>query len=323
MRFIAFGLRFLFNILLISTIGMSAVSYAAPKDPGDLILESEESQEEMRRRILTTVESAKQYQDMMDEQLKSLKTENKDLHEKLMKLKEQFESVMSGVGENLKQNASSAPASNPPAAGQNPAPSPQTPPQPAVEQPAPMMNAAPSTSVSPAVIPEKPTVAPVMPVTQPLTGKPAQSASEKLTAAFSNLKLLAGLFILGFLILIWFLWGRSSKQVELRGQKNVSGTFSAYSDLKAASTGDNKEVKDLTIPAQQMIVPLVSANQEGEYDYIGSVEAIPAKMDLARMYRDMGDLASAELVLKSVMAQGNDAQFLEASELLEEMKKAS
>ena len=37
----------------------------------------------MRRRILTTVESAKRYQDMMDKQLESLKVENKDLHEKL------------------------------------------------------------------------------------------------------------------------------------------------------------------------------------------------------------------------------------------------
>lgn len=304
MRFIAFTFRFLWGISFLLA-GMVMNVHATPKDPGELERETVESQEEMRRRILTTVESAKQYQDMMDEQMKSLKTENKDLHEKLMKLKDQFESVMAGVGANLKENQA---APNPRVV--------QTPPAPIQ----PMPKAEPETIVT--AVPVKPALAPAHPPAQ----RPVEtiSVSDKLKAAFFDLKLVSGLFILGLLILVWFFWGRSSKQVEVPKWKPSSDRSHAdpHSTTSGAHTATDG-IKDLTIPAQQMVVPLVSVNQEGEYDYIGSVEAIPAKLDLARMYRDMGDLPSAELVLRSIMAQGDDEQFLEASALLEEMKKVS
>lgn len=252
---------FMFRFFCMAVFLITVNAYANPKDAskvlGELTLEATESQEEMRRRILTTVESAKRYQDMMDSELKSLKNENKDLHEKLIKLKQQFESVATGVDASLN------------AQHQKPLGSTQ-----------------------------------IIPIQDK---KSSLSILNKLAVALFDLKIGGAFLLFGLLLFIWFYWGREVT-------RNVSSV---------APLEETIPVKNLTIPVQHMMVPLVSANQEGEYDYIGSIEAIPAKLDLARMYREMGDLASAELILKGIMVQGSDEQFLEASALWEDMKKIS
>lgn len=64
----------------------------------------------------------------------------------------------------------------------------------------------------------------------------------------------------------------------------------------------------------------VSNDTESEYDFMGSKEGIPAKMDLARAYIDMGDKKSAHEVLNEIMANGNIKQQDEARKLLQQIK---
>ena len=58
---------------------------------------------------------------------------------------------------------------------------------------------------------------------------------------------------------------------------------------------------------------------ESEYDFMGSAESIPAKLDLARAYVAMEDYVSAQAVLKHVFAEGNPQQKQEAQDLLNNM----
>ncbi len=53
-----------------------------------------------------------------------------------------------------------------------------------------------------------------------------------------------------------------------------------------------------------------------EYDYMGSAESIPAKLNLARTYVAMEDYSSARQVLGEVMKSGNVEQQQEADELI-------
>lgn len=55
---------------------------------------------------------------------------------------------------------------------------------------------------------------------------------------------------------------------------------------------------------------------EGEYDFLGSKEGIPAKLDLARAYIDMGDKEAAREMLKEILEKGNTEQKEEARVLL-------
>lgn len=55
---------------------------------------------------------------------------------------------------------------------------------------------------------------------------------------------------------------------------------------------------------------------EDEYDFLGSEEGIPAKLDLARAYFAMEDRAAAIEVLEDVIAKGSEEQQKEAKELL-------
>jgi FimV-like protein len=53
-----------------------------------------------------------------------------------------------------------------------------------------------------------------------------------------------------------------------------------------------------------------------EYDFMATKQAIPAKLDLARAYKDMGDTGAARTTLEEVVTQGNEAQVREARQLL-------
>ncbi|MBT8506726.1 hypothetical protein B1F79_04535 [Coxiella-like endosymbiont of Rhipicephalus sanguineus] len=56
-----------------------------------------------------------------------------------------------------------------------------------------------------------------------------------------------------------------------------------------------------------------------EYDYMGSLESIPAKINLARTYIAMEDQGTARRVLKQVLQSGNKEQRKEAEELLKDL----
>lgn len=61
-------------------------------------------------------------------------------------------------------------------------------------------------------------------------------------------------------------------------------------------------------------------DMESEYDFMGSKEGIPAKLDLARAYVDMDDKEGARKVLAEIVEQGNEEQQAEAKQLLEQIK---
>jgi FimV-like protein len=60
---------------------------------------------------------------------------------------------------------------------------------------------------------------------------------------------------------------------------------------------------------------------EGDYDYLGSQESMPAKLNLARAYVAMGNLADAKQVLDDVMQNGDNKQRMEAEALLKKIAK--
>lgn len=57
-----------------------------------------------------------------------------------------------------------------------------------------------------------------------------------------------------------------------------------------------------------------------EYDFMGSNEGIPAKLDLARAYIDMQDHVAAKQVLQEILSQGDSAQQAAAQALLKTLK---
>lgn len=63
------------------------------------------------------------------------------------------------------------------------------------------------------------------------------------------------------------------------------------------------------------------AADEGEYDFMSTDEAIPAKLDLARAYVAMEDYQAAKQVLSEVMKSGNQEQRQQAEQLLNNFKK--
>lgn len=58
-----------------------------------------------------------------------------------------------------------------------------------------------------------------------------------------------------------------------------------------------------------------------EYDYMGSAESIPAKLDLARTYMAMEDFESAAAVLHEVLEKGDADQRTHAQKLLDELPR--
>ncbi len=60
----------------------------------------------------------------------------------------------------------------------------------------------------------------------------------------------------------------------------------------------------------------VTANDtQSEYDYLGSNESIPAKLNLARAYVAMEDYAAAQKIIDEILLLGNEQQRREAAEL--------
>lgn len=65
----------------------------------------------------------------------------------------------------------------------------------------------------------------------------------------------------------------------------------------------------------------VTAAAEGEYDFMGSSEAIPAKLDLARAYIAMEDFAAARETLIEILTEGGAEHRLEAKSLFNKIKQ--
>jgi FimV-like protein len=59
---------------------------------------------------------------------------------------------------------------------------------------------------------------------------------------------------------------------------------------------------------------------ESEYDFMGSQEGVPAKLDLARAYIDMDNKDEAQKILTEILKQGNAEQQSEAKDLLEKIQ---
>jgi FimV-like protein len=65
--------------------------------------------------------------------------------------------------------------------------------------------------------------------------------------------------------------------------------------------------------------PARTESKKDEYDYMGSQDSIPTKLDLARAYIDMGDGVAAKHALNEVLAKGNVEQQQEARDLLDQL----
>ncbi len=81
-----------------------------------------------------------------------------------------------------------------------------------------------------------------------------------------------------------------------------------------------KAAPSVTVPPQP--VSPDKKDLEGDYDYLGSRESIPAKLNLARAYVAMGNYAEAQTVLAEVLASGDNKQCLEAEALLKKIPAA-
>lgn len=89
-------------------------------------------------------------------------------------------------------------------------------------------------------------------------------------------------------------------------------------DERAFSSG-----KTVRTAQEKMTRPdaLLDEDTKNEYDFMGTREAIPAKLDLARSYMEMNDHDQAYAILKTVMELGNENQRTEAQLLIQKIVK--
>lgn len=67
---------------------------------------------------------------------------------------------------------------------------------------------------------------------------------------------------------------------------------------------------------QEPVVTETDPDLRDEYDFMGSQEAMPAKLNLARAYIDMEDFSSARQVLQEVITKGDIKEQLKAKQML-------
>lgn len=101
-------------------------------------------------------------------------------------------------------------------------------------------------------------------------------------------KILITLFVLMSLMFLWLIWSNPTKQP-----------------------------KHQPVQPAQPTPELDTDEDENEYDFMGSVEGVPAQIDLARAYLQMGDRLAAEKVLNWVLQVGDAEQQATAKALLE------
>ena len=88
-----------------------------------------------------------------------------------------------------------------------------------------------------------------------------------------------------------------------------------------------KSKKNISEDLQHEVAPMPDVealdDTQGEYDYMGSNESIPAKLNLARAYIAMEDYNAAKKVIAEVLSVGNQEQCHEAQALRDEISRAS
>lgn len=99
-----------------------------------------------------------------------------------------------------------------------------------------------------------------------------------------------GLLILIFLLLCYF-------EEDEPDPKKLPTTPPNTEEKKAPELSEENDIRD-------------------EYDFMSTQQAIPAKLDLARAYIDMGDPAAARKVLQEVLLNGDETQVHEAKQLM-------
>jgi FimV-like protein len=72
---------------------------------------------------------------------------------------------------------------------------------------------------------------------------------------------------------------------------------------------------------RENLVKAVVDIEDDEYDYIGSSDGIPMKLNLAKAYCEMGHDEKAKKTLAEVVAKGNHSQKIEAKNLLAEIEQ--
>lgn len=85
----------------------------------------------------------------------------------------------------------------------------------------------------------------------------------------------------------------------------------------------NKKKKIRRVSRDPNVGDVLDDDTQAEYDYMGSAEGIPAKLDLARTYIAMEDYEAAQKVLAEVNKHGNDAHKQQAQVMLNEIPAES
>jgi len=106
---------------------------------------------------------------------------------------------------------------------------------------------------------------------------------------FLPLEIAGGLIGLGLLMMLWLYWQQ--------GKQEVRASAPALPTLPPERFNEEDD-------------------GEGEYDFMNTDEALPAKLDLARAYIQMEDIASARSILQDVLEHGDEVQQQEAQSLL-------
>lgn len=112
-----------------------------------------------------------------------------------------------------------------------------------------------------------------------------QTFFQKLIQGF-DLQIGIGFLILAALLLVWLFWPTRMQKIANKQSGRLEPSLAALED------------------------------DEGEYDYMGSDEAIGTKLDLARAYIDMGENETAKGILEDVLKKGDQPQQAEAFGLL-------
>ena len=116
------------------------------------------------------------------------------------------------------------------------------------------------------------------------------------------LRLALGLTVLFFLFLCLFEEEESEPKQPKKPLKPMPAAARKPPELREPELSEANDTRD-------------------EYDFMATKQAIPAKLDLARAYIDMGDVFAARTTLEEVLTQGDNAQVQEARQLLGRLEK--
>lgn len=88
---------------------------------------------------------------------------------------------------------------------------------------------------------------------------------------------------------------------------------------RGQSAKTKAKTKVIAPPPQASAPSKAQDDTQGEYDFMGSTEGIPAKLDLARAYIAMEDYTAARETLIEILGEGSEEQRHEAQALLNNM----